>query len=487
MADQPQTQPEELRYNRRYVGYKETLAYLFNDVSNAFNIGGFNNRFIWDIVKIDFNISAAVGVFTGAWDIINDSIIAVLVDRTRTRWGKFRPYILGMQIPLTLFGMLYWFMPLFFAGTGGTHIPKLVFYFIFNVINETAGTFTGIAKGGYMSTITPNPTERSRLILLAELLSGNMGEDLPNIAMGVFIDLINNNVVSWKLSTLFLVMGIGTAVISSAMSFYFVLISRERVQQRVDRPSILEGFKALFNNRPVLMIMLAEFLGNFRISIGQSDYFIDVLGSTTLRELVNLPSGFVGTASYAFVPYLRKRFSSKAMWVFEDIYTRITWIAVFLIGLPNKNYEKRLLMAITFGVQAFFEKWMFGVRKVINADLFNESMDYCEWKNGYRVEATTSVAKGLVTKIQGIALGIVYNLVMGKIGYVQGRKIGTQDDRTKRWMFTLCTGFPAFTSVLGVIPKFFYPISKEMRIQMYNELYERRSAEAQAIEGAAQS
>jgi len=123
-----------LAYTRRYVSRRETVAYLLNDVSNAFNIGGYHNRFIWDVVKIDFNVTAAVNLFTGAWDVVNDSVIAVLVDRTRTRWGKFRPYILGLQIPITLFGMLYWFMPLFFPGTAGTFVPKLVYYFAFNVV-----------------------------------------------------------------------------------------------------------------------------------------------------------------------------------------------------------------------------------------------------------------------------------------------------------------------------------------------------------------
>ncbi|MBR5112399.1 MAG: hypothetical protein IK097_03135, partial [Clostridia bacterium] len=52
-----------------YIGTKETIAYLFNDWSNTFNINGYSQRFIWDVVKIDFNIAAIVGIFTGAWDI----------------------------------------------------------------------------------------------------------------------------------------------------------------------------------------------------------------------------------------------------------------------------------------------------------------------------------------------------------------------------------------------------------------------------------
>ena len=101
-------------YDRRYVGSKETFAYLLNDFSNAFNINGYTDRFIWDVVKIDFKTNAFMSLITGIWDVINDPIIATLVDKTRTRWGKFRPYLVAFQIPMTLLGALFWFVPFFF-------------------------------------------------------------------------------------------------------------------------------------------------------------------------------------------------------------------------------------------------------------------------------------------------------------------------------------------------------------------------------------
>ncbi|MBQ7596444.1 MAG: MFS transporter, partial [Clostridia bacterium] len=189
-ADRPDPAKRQSNIYRsfNYVGNKETIAYLFNDFSNSFNINGYRDRFIWDVVKIDFGISAIVNIFTGAWDVINDTVIATIVDNTRTRLGKFRPYLVGFQIPLTIIGLLYWVIPYFFPNTGPTFIPKLIFYFAFNVITETAGTFTSIARSGYMSTITPNPNERIRLITLAELLTGYMGEDMPGYIMGFLYD-----------------------------------------------------------------------------------------------------------------------------------------------------------------------------------------------------------------------------------------------------------------------------------------------------------
>ncbi len=461
-------------YNRRYVGNKETIAYLINDFSNAFHINSYTDRFIWDVVKIDFKTNALVSLFTGAWDIINDPIIATIVDKTRTRWGKFRPYLVAFQIPMTLLGALYWFIPFFFPGSSGTFLPKLIYYFAFNVVNETAGTFTSIAKAGYMTTITPHPNDRARLITMAELLTGYMGEDMPNYIMGVLIDLINNNILKWKLQNVFLAMGLGTSIISSAFTLYFFLVSRERVMQSVEAPSVKQGLKAVVNNYPVLLITLSDFLGGFSVGSSSTNYFIDVLGSATLQTILNIPSGLNGSISYAFVKPIRERFSTKAIWVFEDLYTRFWVILLFIIGSINKNYKKRLLMCILFGVQAWFDKWAFGIRKVVKAELYNEAMDYCEWKNGYRVEATIGVARNLIAKVQNIVMNSAKSLILSAIGYEQGIAIGTQTDKTKWWLFALCTGVPQLTGILAVIPKFLYPLSGNLRNQMYSELMQRR-------------
>ena len=142
-------------------------------------------------------------------------------------------------------------------------------------------------------------------------------------------------------------------------------------------------------------------------------------------------------------------------------------------------------MCIMFGIQAFFDKWAFGIRKVVKAELYNEAMDYCEWKNGYRMEATIGVAKELILKIQTILRGSIQNLMLSQIGYIQGKTIGTQKDSTKWWLFAMCTGIPQITGILAVVPKFLYPLTKEKRERMYNELLERRHETYSEITGDA--
>lgn len=466
----------KLPTGRRYVGSMETAAYIAQDFADSFSIGKYQNRFIWDVVGIDFNITGVVTLFTGAWDIINDTFISAMVDRTRTRWGKFRPFLLWMKMPLTLFGMLYWFMPIFFPNTSTTYLPKLIFYFAFSVINETAGTFISISQTGLLSTITPNPEERVRLIANAKLFSRFLGEQIPEWVMGIFIDLINTNTVKWKLQNLFIGMGAATSILSALMTVWFYTVSKERVMQSVEKPSIKEGFKAIFNNKPLLIITLSEFLAGFAIGQSRSDYYIDVLGSASLQTIVGIPAYPILNLSYTWVAPLRRRFTSKTLWVFEDLWTDMCWLVVFILGSFNKNFMKRSVMIPTMAVEEVFEMMVYGVRHTIPDELRNEAMDYCEWKNGYRVEAMTGVAKGLVNKLQTVVMNSFKNFVLAKVGYIQGAAIGTQSDKAKWWLFALGTGIPVITGCLGVIPKLFYPIDNKMRDEMYADLTERRSA-----------
>ncbi|MGN0567968.1 MAG: MFS transporter [Acutalibacteraceae bacterium] len=474
---------EDHMLNRRYVGNMETAAYIAQDFAASFSIGKYSNRFIWDVVGIDFKINGIVSLFTGAWDIINDTFISTIVDRTRTRWGKFRPYLIWMKIPLTLFGMLYWFMPLFFPNTSTTYLPKLIYYFAFNIINETAGTFLNISQTGLLSTITPNPEERVRLISQAKFFSRFLGEQIPEWTMGILIDLINSQKIHMKLSNLFITMGSITAILSAAMTFWFYLSSRERVMQSLEKPKVIDGLKAIVNNKPLLLITLSDFLSGFGISQSRSDYYIDVLGQASLQTIVGIPAYPILNISYSFVSPLRKKFTSKKLWIAEDIWTDMCWLIVFGIGSMKKNFMKRKVMIPVMMIEEFVEMWVYGLRHVIPDELYNEAMDYCEWKNGYRVEAMTGVAKGLVTKMQSVVMNSVKSFILAKIGYVQGQAIGTQSDSAKWWLFALGTGIPIITSAFGIIPKFFYPIDNKMRARMYNDLTERRHLVADEIQG----
>ena len=468
---------------RRYVGKKETLAYVLNDVAASLNIDDYKERYIYDVIKIDFNYLAIQNVVATFWDSFNDTFIGVMVDKTRTRWGKFKPYVLLGEIPLTVLGMWYWLIPFLFPDTPATYLPKWIFYFAMSIITETAGTFTSIAKTGFLSTITPEPLERSRLIALANV-SSHLVEDLPKQAFGIIYDLIANKKLNLPLPKLFSSFGIVCAAASAAFALFFITNSRERVTQSIKQPSVKHCLKAVISNKPMRIQLLSSLLSGFSIGKSRTNFYIDVIGSITWKTIVGIPAFPIKFISYSFVEPLRRRFSTKTLWILEDAWTDMLWLLVFGIGSINKNFMKKPIILPMMAIEEIFEMCVYGLRRVIPAEIQNEALDYCEWKNGYRSEAMIGVTQSLISKIQQAIMGGVTNLVMGKIGYVQGLEIGTQTDKTKWWIFALGTGIPIITSSLGIIPKLFYPLSAEVREKMYEDLQERRASMAEFMKTA---
>ncbi|MBE6716514.1 MAG: hypothetical protein E7573_06300 [Ruminococcaceae bacterium] len=468
---------------RRFVGKKETVAYVLNDASYSLNINDFKERYIYDVVKIDFNFLAFQNLVTTIWDTINDTFIGVVVEKTRTRWGKFRPYLLLGEFPLTIFGLWYWLIPFIFPDTSESYLPKLIMYFAMSIITETAGTFTAIAKSGFLSTITPSPMERSRLIAMANVVT-HIFEDIPKQVFGILFDLVNSKKLNIKLPYLFSTFGTACALVSAFLAVYFFWTSTERVPQTISKPKVKHSLKAIINNKPMLICIISDFLGGFNIGASRTNFYVDVIGSITWKTIVGIPAFPIKFISYSFVKPLRNRFSTKALWILEDAWTDMLWLTVFGIGSINNNFQKKHIILPLMGIEEIFEMCVYGLRRVIPAEINNEAMDYCEWKNGYRSEAMIGVTRSIISKLQQAVMGSITNIVMGKIGYVQGKEIGTQTDFTKWWIFALGTGVPIITSALGIIPKFFYPLSASKRKQMYSELYERRSKKAELVKNA---
>ena len=260
------------------------------------------------------------------------------------------------------------------------------------------------------------------------------------------------------------------------MALFFITTSRERVSQSIKQPSVKHCLKAVVSNKPMRTYLLSEFLAGFSISKSRTNFYIDVLGSVTWKTIVGIPAFPVKFISYSFVEPLRRKFATKTLWILEDAWTDMLWLTVFGIGSINKNFMKKPIILPMMAIEEIFEMCVYGLRRVVPAEIRNEALDYCEWQNGYRSEAMIGVSMSLISKLQGAVMGSINNIVMGKIGYTQGLEIGTQSDKTKWWIFALGTGIPIISSSLGIIPKFFYPLSAETRERMYAELQERRAA-----------
>ena len=469
---------EHFEQGRRYVSKKETFGYALYKASGGFGIG-YTDRFIFDILHVDFAYLAIVSFFGGIWDVINDPLIGALVDKTRTRWGKFKPYLIVFAIPGTLMTCLYWMLPVFFPDRSAVDLTKFVFYFVLALGRETAGTFSGVAQNGIIATLTPDPLDRTRLITVSSLYANFLGDGVPQLIMTLLIDAINHGIIKIKMQSAYVIMGTSTTLIAGAMAFYFSLIAKERVMQSVELPSIVQGIKSILNNKPILLMTLSDFLGSFSIGTGMSNYYIDVLGTASITLIVGVPGVFISPASYAFVPWFRRHFSTKVLWLIGSYTGDFLMALVFFFGAiggrKNGLYKRKGPMIAAIMTQETLFTMVFGIRRVIPQEMYNEAMDYCEWKNGFRTEGMTSVARGLASKLVGVFGSTLRSLLMKSFGYRQGAGFLKQTDSTKFFLFAMSTVIPFVTGSLGIIPKLFYDLSGAKRDKMYAELFERRS------------
>ncbi len=466
--------------DRRYVGNKETLAYILYDVAQSFHIHKYSDIFVTDIIRVGLRFQSVVTVIVGIWDVINDVFLAAIVDKTRTRWGKFKPWLFIYAIPGVFLSLCYWAVPIFFGDKPLYDVSKLAFYLILQLITDLVTTLSSISRTGMLATITPNVFDRTRLITEANLLSGAV-EKAPEILMGILIDLVSHGKINIKMRSLYVSAGMFTSIVSGLLALFFALVARERVNQTVDKPSIIAGVKSVFNNKPLLLITLSEFLGSFSISSGINYYYINVLGLATMSTIVGIPGAIVSPLSYTYIPWARRKFSTKALWIVGSHIDNILLTGVFLVGSVNKNYTKLSAMIPAFMIRETIWMFFYGFKIVIPEEMRNEAIDYGEWKNGYRTEGMTGVAKNMASKLVNTFGASLKALILAKAGYKQGAGFGGQSEQTEYSLFWMCTILPVVTGLLSIIPKLFYDLHGAKKDKMYAELFERRAAMAREV------
>ena len=459
-------------YNRRYVGGRESMSYVLYDSAKSFHIDEYVTRFVTDVVKIDLKWNSRLALINGVWDVVNDSIFGGVVDKTFTRWGKFRPYLFASATLGTLFNCLFWMTPLFF-DKNPLNTGKLIYWLLLAMVRESFGTFKDISENGLMSSITPNPTDRVRMYAMAEVIS-SIWESLPAIIMGVLIDLANRNIGNFSMQSAYVTMGTVTMVACGILGVFFALYSRERISQTPEKHSYLEGLKTIIRNPPLLLIMLSDFLGGFSVETWEHNYYIDVLGSESLRNIVRLPGGPVSFLSYTYINKLRANIPIKWLWIFGANLKNIVNVFIMIIGSFGKTYQKTGPMVVLLMLQNFVYMSFLSVNKIIPREITFDALDYAEWKNGFRSEGVILATKGMIAKLVRNVINSMTTYVMALTDYSLEAGFGQQSERAKYALFFMSFGTPVIFGFLSLIPKLFYNLSGDRRRQMYEELSEMR-------------
>ena len=460
-------------YGKRYVGAKELITLFVTGEVNKFNLEGYLSYFMLNVFGLDSRIIAAFAVATLAWDVINDSIFAYVVDRTRTRFGKFKPWAFATIGPYAIACIALWVTPLFIGDQnwGPLSWQKIVIYCVISVLKETIGTLYTCAIGGLNSTYTPSIDDKAALIAL-----DNIGdfEKVPSYAMVIMLDLAAVGAIGLSVENVYIIMGTGTLVVSFLGMFVRLCVIKERIVQVEEKPKLLDGLRNFFGNRLQVLLTLSNILGSFGNVGGpfSNMFWLDVMGSASLQVICGIPASPLTYVSYMYLPKLRKKFTTKQLWFMSNLVPEIGWIIAFVVGINNLDNLWVMIPALMFHEMCFSS--VYSIKKTIPQLMEQEIIDYGEWKTGKRTEAMTSFISGLATKIVSQLQNAVSTAVVSFIGYEAG--VGSvQAMKTKQAIFAMYSVVPIICGALGYIPMFFYNLDDKTRTIMYHELTERRN------------
>lgn len=469
--------------NRMFCTTKERVSYILYTAFGSMGTGSFEpGGEIWvnKIYNIDPEKLSYAKAGLTVYDMLNDPLTAAIIDNMRTRWGKFKPFQWLSILPAVILGLFVCLLPSIASAAGLDASKRLLYYMIYLYVNETISAFFG--GGGYIKNVfTPNPNERTALLVSANFV-GDLMKKLPSQVMDILWDLINNNVLKVS-QTKFVVVG-KTVVWILAMipTIMWYINSRERIAQSEKPPQPIKGLLSVFKNRPLLVYTLSGLIDDINLGMGGDLYYSDVLKFKTMTTIAGIPGSPISYASYGFVSKFRRRFSTKALWFLSRGTTYLSNVSFLLVGLiGGKNhglYQSKLAMSLIFGLGNSIEMVFYATRNVIGDEINYEVLDYCEWQNGFRVEATVEMMKGYFYKVKNMIIEVINARLLKRwVGY-EGGTAAIQTQQAKYRLFITAFGPKLIFDTLCFIPMLFYNIDKNTRERMYLDLERMRSMRA---------
>lgn len=460
-------------YGKRYVGAKELITLFVTGEVNKFSAESYLSYFMLNVFGLDSRIIAAFAVASLAWDLINDSLFAYVVDRTRTRFGKFKPWAFATIGPFAVASIALWITPLFIEDQnwGPLSWQKITIYCVISVLKETIGTLYNCAIGGLNATYTPSIDDKAALIALDNIADF---EKVPSYVMVILLDLAAAGAIGISVESVYIFFGAGCLLVSFSAMFVRLCVIKERIVQVEEKPKLSDGMRNFFGNRLQVLLTLSQILSAFGNVSGPfgNMFWLDVMGSASLKVVVGIPASPLTYVSYALMPKLRKKFSMKQLWFMAQAVPQIGWVIAFLVGFNNLDNMWVMIPALMF--HEICISAVYGIGKVIPQLMQQEIIDYGEWKTGKRTESMTSFVASLATKIVTQIQNAMSTAVVSFIGYEAGVN-SVQSMKTKQAIFAMYSVVPIVLGIFSYIPMLFYNLDDKTRAVMYHELTERRA------------
>ncbi len=465
-----------------YLTWREAISYTVGrgaqGMSTSMTASKYVNFFITDVLRIDPAVASNIRLYCGIFDAINDPIMGVLVDKTRTKHGKMRPYIRIAPFFVSLF------MLMFFIGSNNlSYGLKLAMTIIAFVGLDVTYTAFDVPMGALAFSMTPSGVERTKLYGIAAIGRMILGA-IPSglVAFAAWIPYLDKN-----LDKAYLIAAVLSAVFIIIFTRFTFKNTVERVEHHDDAPKFSECIKLLFSNRPLFMLFLGNiFFVLIKVAEQASFYFAyDSLFDPKYNGLLDIMKAPGSVLAAVIVPMIVQKLGAKtdskkfyqicclAGVIFNGLFAFTTYN-----GIINKPENEPVSVGIGVIVLAFSMIVTFPLefKNLMQKEMEAETVDYVEWKSGKRVEGTMLSIMSFTGKLEGTLSSFIFLRVLSKTGYIKHTESVSvvQNIATRKALFSMTTLFPLAGYALMLIPMFFYNITGEKHRQMMKEIMIRR-------------
>lgn len=475
---------EKLAYTKkRYLAPKEIAAFVlvnFGQKNLSQFMNAFKEFFMIQFLKLNTTAYANINLFASIYDAVDDTISGLIIDRTRTRWGRVRPYFI-LPLPLWLIGGY-----MMFTAPDINSTSKVIWATVAIIIYGLGMSYFG-AWWLMVYNITPNNDERNNLITTTKFFE-LFGTWLPSL-VPVLVELlpkINKNITMEGVYSGFAYFMLILAAVFAVFGFFNV---RERVpmmsREEMNETSALQSIKEIFSNRPLFAIILAEFFNSFKSVGGSSEsyFWLNNTGSLINQSVCGL---FTGIPNYLMVPFaakLVKKFGARMTAIIAGLFGGIAYTLLFIIGYHpfGQTFADHRILNFIWVVFALTICGLPNkIIQVANPILTAEALDYMEWKHGLRNEALVTTVQGYFTKLATSVTGWLSGMVLTWINYIPltdsvGNAIPQTDPDMLNGIWAIFCILPALARGLYGLSFILYPIHGDLQREMIVELAEKRA------------
>ena len=420
---------------KRYMNFKEIAAYslgLFGFQAIVGLLNSYQAEFDGSILGANVSVVAILILVAKIVSAVADPVVGNLIDRSKSKRGKFKSMILYSLVPLLVMTAVV-FVKVPFSGTG-----LYVWIFLTYLVWSIAMTMGDVPSQGIASVLTPDPTERTNVVSISNTFK-QIGFSACVVIVPIACLIIpggskvfvkSGETDTPMIASEFFWTAVLTAIFGCVLFALIPLLNKERVPyQAGEKTTFKDMMGALKNNKPLMLVIISYFLGFGRqMAMGiQVQAATVILGSQNLVAVLGIVTAVGSMISMALCPLLIKKLDERKAYILLSVYG------------------------------------------------FAASMDYYEYETGKRMEGAAYSILTLTIKVC-LALGTAVGLIFVQVsGYYDALGAGTFTTKTKDIIFFAYTALPGVLALLSIFPMFKYDIVGEKKAQISAALSQRRA------------